>query len=680
MPTTSPERSSRPEAAPAPAATLRPGTLIPLLAAVVLALTFLMYFPTLGSSWAYDDIDYINQAADTMSGRQGFLDLLLRPQGEHVVAGFRIVQYASLKLCGVAAFPFRLLVLIAHATSAFFLGLLAWRYSRSAAAALAAGVTYAGACGFSSMWIWLPAGATVPFAMAALTGGLVALAWRQRLGIGRARLLAGAAVVAALLTESTLAPLAVLPLLLDEYERRREGARRPLGLFSVFCLLTAAAVAVLVSVLYTRTFGPHMNVSLRHGVPRSIYLLLVAPFRLFFPGVPVLASDPGLQTAVLGSLLGLAVAAPLGALLLTLWRRGAPRLATLAALTLVGPLGVIGLVGLGRWRNSYRELYDADRYFFTLLFPLSFLAAAVADSVARHLRAWPRRTRAALLLLASLALGAELALHRSAMLGRIPFAIYQAHEDRFAQLERLAARLQAAARSPGEPPLEIPDTDLWFPNVHNGRISTRTLLYAIGRGPGPGLRLGGPTVGERDARRLNPVLAAWAREIGEPLPYLSVVQGRLVDAHVIRLADFRTGPQERAVVSGFYGWEGTSRWMGGSGELRLTLALSTPGLVFHFAVPPEALHDGAAARPITIDVSAVDEAARWSTPLGTIRVEQEGLQVYRLDATAFLSRLGNGRIVHLLLRSDRTWRPAGTIAGSTDTRDLSVQVFAAGCE
>jgi hypothetical protein len=158
-----------------------------------------MYFPTLGSSWAYDDIDYINQAADTMADRQGFLDLLLRPQAEHIVAGFRIVQYASLKLFGVAAFPFRLLVLIAHATSAFFLGLLAWRYSRSAAAALAAGVTYAGACGFSSMWIWFPAGSTVPFAMAALTGGLVALAWRQYLGIGRARLLAGAAVVAALL-------------------------------------------------------------------------------------------------------------------------------------------------------------------------------------------------------------------------------------------------------------------------------------------------------------------------------------------------------------------------------------------------------------------------------------------------------------------------------------------------
>jgi hypothetical protein len=185
-------------------------------------------------------------------------------------------------------------------------------------------------------------------------------------------------------------------------------------------------------------------------------------------------------------------------------------------------------------------------------------------------------------------------------------------------------------------------------------------------------------VSEQDARRLNPILEAWAREIGEPLPYLSIEDGRLVDAHVIRFADFRVGPQDRAVVSGFYAWEGTSRWMGRRGELRLTLAL--PSLVFYLAVPREALQAESGPRPIAVEVTAVDEGIGWSTVLGTIRVDREGLQLYRLDATPFMSRLGNGRIVHLVLASDRTWRPAGTIPGSADTRDLSVQVFAAGCE
>lgn len=669
------------------------------LAAAVLGLALLLYYPTLGASWAYDDIDYINQAADCMAGKLGFLDLLLRPQGEHVVAGFRLALFASLKLFGVTAFPFRLFVLVAHAGSAFLLGLVARRYSTSgagsAAAGWAAGLLYLAACGFSSMWIWFPSGSTVPFAMAALTGALALLAHRDRLGVRRSRLLAGVLVLTALLTESTLAPMALVPAALDEYERRRAGARRPVGPFTVFCLAAAAAVAALASLVYTRTFGPHLSVSVRHGLPRFAFLLLAAPFRLFFPGLQVLASEPGLRTALLGSLLGLAVAAPAAALLLVLWRQGRPRLAMVAALATVGPLGVLGLVGLGRWRNSYWELYDADRYFFTLLVPLALLAGAVAATAAGRLAAWPRRSRWALLALLAVGLGAELALHRRAMLGRIPFDVYQAHEDRFAQLGRLAARLQAAARAlpPGEPPLAVPDAALWFPDVHNGQITTRTLLHVIARGSEPRLRLGGPAVAARDARVLDRVFDEWAREIGAPLPYLSIVDGRLTDAHVIRFADFRTGPQAAAVVSGFFPWEGTSRWMGKRGELRLTL--TSPSLVFYLAVPPEALGSGALAsgplgsgprgsgpgeRPIRVQVTAVDEAIGWAAPLGTLAVERPDLQLYRLDATPFLSRLGNGRAVHLVLESDRTWRPSGTIPGSADVRDLAVQVFAAGCE
>jgi hypothetical protein len=205
------------------------------------------------------------------------------------------------------------------------------------------------------------------------------------------------------------------------------------------------------------------------------------------------------------------------------------------------------------------------------------------------------------------------------------------------------------------------------------------LLHAIADGAGGRLRLGGPRVSDRDARLLNPLLTAWAREIGEPLPYLSITDGRLADAHVISFADFRTGPHPEAVVSGLYSWEGTYRWMGPRGELRLTLL--SPGLIFYVAAPTEILRrTDPRLAAIKVEVAAVDEALGFSVPLGAIQVAGEGVQIQRLDATPFLSRIGAGRVVHLVLQSDRTWKPAGSLPGSADTRELSVEILAAGCE
>lgn len=642
-----------------------------LLAATVALLALLLYFPTLGSSWAYDDMDYINQASDAMAGQRGFFEVLFRPQGEHIVAGFRLILYASLKLFGIEALPYRLLVLLAHAASAFFLGLLARHYSGSDAAGLAAGFVYVGACGFSSMWVWFPSGGTVPFALALITGGLLALARRGR----HARLIAGTALVAALLTESTLAPMAALPLLLDEYERRRNGRpRTPVGLFAVFCAVATVAVAGLASYLYTKTFGPGLDLSVRHGIPRSAFLLLVAPFRLFFPGFSILGWETGAATAIRGSLQGLAVGIPILILLFFLWRRGIPRLVWIAALLAIGPLGAVGLVGLGRWRNSYWELYDADRYFFTLLVPVSLLAGAVAASVAERVRT--RQGRAVLLLFLAVFLSAELFLHRRAMLRRIPFGVYEAHEVRFGQMERLAHRLKEAAGAlpAGSPPLQVPDSTIWLPDVHNGHLNLRTILHAIGGGPGERIRLVKGPVSERDARILNPVLEAWAREVGEPLPYLSIRDGKLADAHTIAFVDFRREEHSKEALSGFYSWEGTYRWMAKRGEIGLVLRCREVALVL--ATAQEALKEG----PLDIQVTVIDEQIRFPAPIGTIRITKPEPRNHPLDALPFLARLGAGRRVRLALESDRTWRPVDRIAGSGDTRELSIQVQAAGCE
>ncbi len=657
-----------------------------LLFLVPATLALALYFPTFGSSWAYDDIDYLNQAAEVLSGKRGFWPIVFRPQGEHIIAGFRLVLFGSVSLFGIDATPYRLFVALAHAASAFFLGLLARRYGASPGGALVTAVAYVAACGFSSMWVWFPSGASVPFALALLTGAAAAVAWRSRLGVRRAHFLAGAAVVAALLTESTLAPMSALPMLIDEYERRQPGSPSryrkwwSIGLFSIFCAVVTVGIAGLASYLYSQTFGPRMSVSFRHGLPRTAFLLLAAPFRYFFPGISILASEPGLRTAVLGSLLGLAVAAPVAALLLALWRRGAPRLAVVAVLAAAGPLGFLGLVGLGRWHSSYLDLYDADRYFFPLLIPLALLAGAAATSIGAGLREWPRRARAALALLLLAGLGAELFLHRRAMVGRMPLTVYQAHEDRFAQLSRLAARLERAAEAlpPGEPPLEFPDNNLWFPEIHNGHVTASFLLHVLGDGH-PRLRLGGERVDARNARLLNPVLETWAREEKEQLPYLSIADGRLVNARMVALADFRTGPHPQTVVSGFYGWEGSSRWMGQKGEL--LLALTGSALVFDLATPMDSLRRVYPAwQTLQVNVSVTDEATGVTVPLGTVEIAGESIQRYRLDATPFLARFGAGRLVRLVLQCDQVWKPSETLPGFTDSRQLTVQVFAAGAE
>lgn len=643
----------------------------PLLGLLVLAL----YWPTLRNEYAYDDIDYLNQTAEVLAGKQALWQTLWRPQGEHLVAGMRLVLHISASLFGADALPFRLLVLAAHVAAALALGLIALRLGGTRAGT-ATSLAYVLPCGFSSMWIWFPSGASVPFGLALLLSGCAVLVYRDRLGDRLALPLAGAALLLALVCESTLAPLVTLPALIDAHSRWRRGKRLP-GIFFGFCLLAASFMVVLSSILFSKTFGPHTAIHPIAAIPKALFLILVAPFRYLFPGIPILAGDPGLRTAALGTLLGLAVAAPTGALLFALWRKERHPSLSLVGLSAVGPLGVVGLVGLGRSYNTYWELYDADRYFFTLLIPLSLLVGAATASVADRMRSWPKLDRRLVSLVVLVALGAESVLHRRAAMGRIPYSVYGEHEHRFKQLGHLYQRLSRAAQAlpAGAPPLEFPDTHLWFPHVHNGYLSSAFFLYVVGRGKAERLRLGSATVSERDAAILNRELDAWARDEEEQLPYLSIANGHLTNAHVTRLVDFRSGPQTPAVLSGFYQWDGDSRWMSGEGRLRLTLSSTNVALLM--AAPVDRLHAAGIGVP-AIELLVVDNATGWTTTLGTLHVEQPGPQLYRLETRPFNSRLGNGRNVDLILRASTTWKPRSVLENSSDQRDVSVQVLAVG--
>lgn len=651
-------------------------------AAIVLALMVLVVglvelFPTFRTAYAYDDLDCLNLAADVLAGKASYWEAVLRPHNEHFLPLLRVAFHASASWFGINPTPFRLVVFVAHVTTAWLLGLLALHYTGRAAGAFAAGLAYVLPGGLSSMMLWAVTAAGPPIGLLGLSAALLALAHRDTLGVLRARLLAGAGCVFALLAGSGLMPLLAGPLLLDEYERRRGADRRRfVGPFAVFCLLAMVTFALATALLYAHFYGHRPELKPIKSIPRAAFLLVITPYRYVLPGLGLPIGGSRLGTVLLWLSLGLAIAAPVAALLIALWRRGVSPLARIALMTFLGPLGVLLLVGAGRWNWSPFELFEADRYFFVLLLPLALLVGAAAAAAVDRMNGWTSRQRTAILALCAVAFGAELVLHRRAVLGRVPFDIFAAHERRFAQLSGLADSLSAAASKlpPGSPPLLLPDDELSFHDVHNRRVSARMLLHVIASDASR-LGLASGPVSARDAGILNPVFAAWGHAIGEPKLAPRVVDGRLTKPKAGELVDFRQGPEEPAVLAGFYPWEGTYRWMGQRGELRLTL--TAPSLQLVLAAPISQLRAARGWSAIALSVTAIDETTNTAVTLGTIRVNEDGPRAYAVDASPFLLRF-RGRSARLVLEADRTWRPTEVLPGSQDPRNLSVILVTAG--
>lgn len=633
-----------------------------------------LYGPTFGNSYAYDDIDYLNHAADVLAGRAPFWGALFRPQGEHFVPVLRLLLTASASFFGTNATPLRLLVFASHLLSALFLALTARRLLKDDVAALVAGALYVLPCGFSSMWLWFPSGGCVPVGIAGVTGALAAIVHADTLGRTRATLLAAAGCVFALACDNSLVPLLAAPFCLSLVERWRTGDRRLAGRLEVFLVALAAFALVATRLFYTRLTGVALHTEPVAALKRFVFLAGVAPFRYFFPGPSVVRPlgvvewFPKMETAF-GIVIVLAAAAALLVLLTPATRRGAAA----ALATLPAGLGFLALVGVARWSYPYEELFDGDRYFFPLLIPAALLAGAAAAAFRERVQA--RRLRSALLAFALAALGLEALLHRRAMLYRVSWDVYATHARRFATLTELAGRLADAARAlpPDAPPLALPDTNLFFPDVHNGRISTRFLLTISNRRPTPRLVLARGPAGPRDKSVLNRVFDAWALEIGEE-PWFAVENGEIRDLHRPGVVDFVISAQEADVLSGFYAWAQPTRWMGRRGVVRAVL--SAPKLRVEFACPVDTLRAARPPAPVPVlDVALENADGGESVPLGAVRPEGSAWRAYDLAVPEDFWARRHSTSVRVVLSSSSTWRPADVFPGSDDTRDLSVEVF-----
>lgn len=560
--------------------------------AAAILLSLAIYWPTFSITWAYDDLDYINVASRMLSGDVPFWRGVFEPQGEHITAGLRLTLFSYLDIIGIDAFAFRVFIAIVHALSGIFLGAIARHYSGSTRAGIVTSLVYVGACGFSSMWIWQPCGATVPLALAMITGAAALLTHRDHLLARRS--VACILLLAVLFTESAFAPMTLLPAVIDEFERYRAGRRRP-GALTIFTFLAIAAVALIVP-RYLGNIGVGLSIDVARGLPRAAFLLLVAPIRLFVPATHIVAWRLGLKVPELMIFVGVLLALSVPLLFFKLWRKKVPPLAIVAALSAIGPIGVVLLVGLGRWRWTYWELYDADRYFFPLLIPIALLAGSIAASISIR----SKLVFAALMIF----LAGELALHRWAMLARIPFDVYGQHAAVFEKLTRVVGALDREA-------LTIPNNSLYFAEVHNGRIGAAVLTHIISNGS---LRLGGPRVDETTATRINAVLA-------QHDPDLRVIDGRLVNTQFVTTASaLQCGDSVVLMVN--------------SHDLTLRLA-------------------GVAHATLPLRITATDLQRNATIPLGAVDVSGADERTYSLTARPYTTKFGHGRRTRLTFECDR---------------------------
>jgi hypothetical protein len=651
------------------------------LALLLILLGAIVYGPTLRLSYAYDDIDHLNLAADYLSGRLPLREMLLRPHHEHVIPAFRLLVAAAARVAGTDATFVRVGILLSHVAGAFVLSLLAFRLTRRRAAAVATGVSYVLAAGFSSMFIWFPSGGIFPLGTLGIAGAALLVTEQGEIGRRRALVGAGAGILFALLLENGLFPLAAGPALLDEIERRRDKAPSwPIGALTVFALLASCAAVVATFVLQGRTISTASTLSPAAVLSRFAFLALSAPFRLFFPAqhVPTLLGSPGGSPRLLMAYGGVIVAF-VGALLIGVHKdRSRPLL--LAALALApGPIAFLAFVALARSRTPPGELFDSDRYYFPLLVPIALFVGLAAVSIADSVRTWSRARKLLFCSCLTVAVFGELALNVVAVRRRVPVAIYDAHAKRFSQMKRLAEILNRATTSPrlGGAPLEVPDEEFFFKDVHNNRLSARFLLSVAGHERTGRVRLVSAGVGPASEAVLNSAFAQWASEAGDESIDYRVIGGHLQLLGGAGMARFAAGPADQAVGEGFYEWESPYRWMARRGTLRLVVA--GPRFRLKAFAPLTALsRNDPGVRSVDIEVSIQGAGNVQPLPLGRVRLSSDDIVDGGLPLPAALFEAFRDKPVTVILQSSCEWRPRDVLPGSVDDRLLSVRVYEAG--
>jgi len=180
---------------------------------------------------------------------------------------------------------------------------------------------------------------------------------------------------------------------------------------------------------------------------------------------------------------------------------------------------------------------------------------------------------------------------------------------------------------------------------------------------------GGAHIPPVDVAAENQLLDGWSQAMGTASP-VCVVNGSLVDVREASWINFRKGPFDNDVVSGFYPWEKAFRWMGRSGTVRLQ-GSGGDSLVIRAQVPLNLLQKKwSNIRGLRARVHAD------STPVGEIFISHPE-EEFRLPLpNEIRAKIAPGHGIEVTLESELVWR--GVDVNIPDDRELSLALVAIG--
>ena len=494
----------------------------------LVACSAVVFSRTLRLPYALDDLDHLHAVTTFRSGQISPSTFFLLNHNEHILPMLRLYFLVATRISGLDAWALHVMMFLTYVAGAIGCAWIFFSLTRSRLGAFLAGTIYASAGGFAGSIVWLSnqfsmSGTALIYAMAVLVSPYA----RRRWSI--------VPVLALVLVAATgLGASAVAALSIPAYLYLAKPESIPLGKRNLMIgasLLLSIAILLAIRWIMALQGMSHALTFTGAGVSAGVFLILTAPGRFLLAWVP--AGELGLPLDLAASSVGWILLAA------TLRWLTKPMRVLLAALWIADCLLVL-LIGLGRYRDTYLELFFTDRYYFFFLLPLTLQAAAVLERAAvRTLRDGSRFRKAVVACALGCILPAFLAMAHSRLDQNMPWAVFK-DSKRSLQEAKVLAKILASEAAKED--LHLADGPLRFPGVHKEHIALSCIVFTqfphglpgvswnFSRNPQTSVEWpwNVPPISDTDAAVENQILDKWGR-IEKRRPYSCVIGGQIRD-------------------------------------------------------------------------------------------------------------------------------------------------------